>query len=213
MILKFRHIFLPILIALLSYSFIGVERSVEPEEYLLSYQQMGTSVQKDVWSGKVHYFAGFLTKEIQVIHALQRGTMSKQEASTWLKKKENEVTILFQIEIPANGRQEFLKYEVDSSTYEERVKYYSFEFKNDITLSGNNSTELKISDYHFERDFGLSPKGTISLSVILPKNLKTLVLKFNDQIYGDGVNTIDFDLKEINALPKLKDPRKWKNLK
>jgi hypothetical protein len=212
MIRKSRHITLPLLLALLSYSFIGVDSNVEPEEYLQSYKQLNSSVQKDVWSGDVHYSASYITKEIQVIQALQRGTMTKREAQLWLKNKENEVTILFQIEIPANGRQEFLKYEVDSSTYEERVKYFSFEFKNDIALNGNNSTELKVKDYHFERDFGLSRKGTITLSVSLPKKIKTLQLKFNDKIYGDGNETIEFDLKKIHALPKLKDPRKWKNL-
>ncbi|TNF48834.1 MAG: hypothetical protein EP305_04485 [Bacteroidetes bacterium] len=207
-----KHILFSFLTMLTLNSFIWVEYGVEPSNYITSINEKNEVFQKDVWSGDVHYMIGYIPKELQVIQAMKRGTISEIEAQKWLKGKEKEVTLLFQIEIPVNGRQEFLTFEKDSTTYEERVKYFSFGFKNDIHIVENNLTEIGIVDYHFERDFGLSPKGTISISFNLSNQVKTLQFKFDDKVYGNGVISVDFDIKEIKKLPKLKDPTKWKNL-
>jgi hypothetical protein len=193
--------------------FISEHSGVDPATYLEMYKNLNSSIHKKLNSGKIEYSVSYITKEIQIIQAYNRGIITEQEAQKWLNDKVNEIALHFQIEVPSNGNQEFLKYESDSSSYEERVKYFSFGFKSDLTLVIDQNDTININDYHFERNFGISPKGTIIMSAKVPKNCKSLELIFNDKIYGKHEQSIEFDLKDINSLPKLKTIKKWKNHK
>jgi len=183
---------------------------VYPNAYIQLYNENQSLFMKTEQCGEVQYTIGLLTAELKVIQAMQRGTLTLQEAQEWLQNKENEVSLLFQIEIPSKGYQEFLTYEADSTTYEERVVYYAFGFQKDILLIANNKLPVTIGAYHFERTYGMSAKGSITLQATLPKGTETLHLYFNDHIYGKGQRSVAFDLKKIASLPKLKAPRKWK---
>lgn len=213
MIQKYRHIIFISAIVFITCGFIYESKGVDPKSYIEAYQSKNSILHKQLISGPIEYTVSFMTKEIQVIQAFKRGTITNEEAQVWLNKKDNEISLLFQIEIPTNGNQEFLKFETDSSTYDERVKYFSFGFKNDLALLVDGKDTIKITDYHFERNFGISPKGTITMSTVLPKKSKKLEIIFNDRIYGKGHKSIEFDLKEISSLPKLKTINKWKNQK
>ena len=205
-----RHSMLLVLTGWLFSSMASSTLGVSPEVYLQQYNEKQNLFLKTEQCGEVYYTIGLLTTELKVIQAMQRGTLNTQEAQEWLQNKEKEVTLLFQIEIPSNGHQEFLTYEADSTTYEKRVAYYAFGFQKDISLIANNKLPLRIGTYHFERTYGMSAKGTITLQATLPKGTETLHLYFNDHIYGKGQRSVAFDLKTIASLPKLKAPRKWK---
>jgi hypothetical protein len=192
-------------------SFISSFRGLDPQAYINRFEQFQSTIDKEIKSGHAIYTIHFLNKEIQVIEAFYRGIITNVEAYDWLNEKENEVKIHFQIEIPENGSREFLKFEMDGTTYEERLNYFAFEFWKDIEVLGNKSKVLKITNYHFERDFGISTKGNITFYIRVDNNLQKIQLTFNDKIYGNGKLSTEFDLTELKSLPKLKNPRKWKN--
>jgi hypothetical protein len=209
MIQRSRHSLLLLASAWCALSFVQRATGVGPDAYLDYYRSKPDVFTKEVTSGAAHYTVHLLTREIQVIQALQRGTITTEEAQQWLKSKENEVLLLVQIGVPANGQNEFLSYEADSSTFEERVKYYAFDIRKDMALTVNSTRPLAMGDCHFERDFGLSPTGTLIIQTKLPKDAHTLQFTFHDKIYGEGSRTVEFNANDIRSTPRLKPPRKW----
>ena len=105
-----------------------------------------------------------------------------------------------------NGTEEFLKYHLsDKEEYNRRVKYYAFDFKNDISLISNSDTLHPVL-FHFERAYDLIPYATFSLAFSKDKinYSKNISLEITD----DGVShdTIQFYFKgeDLIKAPKLK---------
>ncbi|MFT5779002.1 MAG: hypothetical protein ACI837_001959 [Crocinitomicaceae bacterium] len=182
---------------------------VTPEEYKKQYSEKVDAFSMVSNDHGVEYSLKFVPKELQVISSYSKGVLTITEAEEWLKESENEVRFMLQIEIPENGRQEFLKYESENYSYEDRVKYYAFDFAKDIEVWVDEKQKLELNSFNFEREFGVSPKGTMILSVNIPKNAKNLSVKFTDQVYGTDSQSFLFDLKEFNSLPRLKNIKKW----
>lgn len=207
----YQYNFWLVLLVFACFSFTTIICGVDPEEYIEVYQSKSAEFKKEVSDNSVVYTVSYIPKELQVIQAIRNKSVTNSEAQEWLSKKDNEVSFIFQIEIPSNGKQEFLKMESDSVPYEQRLKYYSFNFKNDISLLVNGSKKIAINNYHFERDFGMSTKGTFTVSAEIPKNTKRITFVFNDKIYGSMVHSIEFDFNTMKSLPQLKTINKWKN--
>lgn len=207
----FKYNFWLFLLAFTCFGFTSIMCGVDPAVYLEEYQLQSGEFKKEVSDNSVIYTVSYIPKEIQVIQAVRNKSVTNSEAQQWLNNKDNEVSFIFQIEIPSIGKQEFLKMESDSIPYEQRLKYFSFNFKNDMSLLVNGSEKIAFNNFHFERDFGMSPKGTFTVSAILPKSTKRIEFVFHDKIYGSKEHSIEFDFKKMKSLPQLKTINKWKN--
>lgn len=183
---------------------------VQPDEFLNEFQQHKPHFERSYPDSIAHYELKLIPRELQVIQAVRQSKLTPQEAQTWLTSKDETYDFMLRISIPELGRTEFLKKELDQMDYEARLKYYAFELKNDIsaTIDGNH---VGITDYHFERDFGIGPHGVFRFSVPRRKKDKELVLVINDKVYGTRSALFVLDVKKMNKLPKLKHIDKWKS--
>jgi hypothetical protein len=103
-----------------------------------------------------------------------------------------------------NVQGELLKDGIRSpAEYEDRLKYYSFGFQNDIQMVSANDT-LACSMCHFERSFDISP--TTNFLIAFPKSAesnsdKTIII--NDRVFGTGRIKFTFSSKELTNYPKV----------
>lgn len=208
--MKTNRTFYFILFALVSFSFTYQLFKVGPDEYIQKFRSMNDDFELVYKDSLAHYDLLFTSKELQVIHAVNKGSLTIDEAKEWMQQSENSFDFMLRISIPSSGRQEFLKTEVDDYGYDERLKYYAFALANDITASVDGEI-MQLSDYHFERNFGMSPHGLIRLSVPKTKGASELILNIHDRVYGTHTIKFVFDLKKIEKLPKLKHIDKWKS--
>jgi hypothetical protein len=183
-------------------------KAVDPIDFQKYVRENGNSFKKLLIHEDIHYSIVYLPEELKIIHDFNNRIITREEAWQELKNSKNQLTLLFQIEIPENGRQEFLKYRPDSVSYEQRIKYYSFDFQKDISITDSKGSIMKINTFHFEREFGLSGKGTFTLILNKETKVEQLNILFNDEIFGGK----ELEMKlPIPQLPKLKHTKKWKN--
>jgi hypothetical protein len=183
-------------------------KGVDPEDFQKFVRDHGSNFKKSLTHNEVLYSVIYLPEELKVISDFNNGFITGVEAERELKNSKVQLTLLFQIEIPENGRQEFIKYKPDSISYEQRLKYYSFDFQKDISIKDGKGSKLKIRTFHFEREFGLSGKGTFTLTIKKETKIEQLHIQFNDKIFGGKELEISLPLPQ---LPKLKHTKKWKN--
>jgi len=111
----------------------------------------------------------------------------------------------YTLELKANEfNDEILKYNLHSEKdYEDRVKYYAFKFQDDLTLIQDNDTSHCLS-YHFERNYGLSPKVKFLLGFKKLNDEKDRVFVCNEPFLGNSIVKINIDPQELKRIPKLK---------
>lgn len=202
--MRFRIV---VILFLIMTSFIWKEK-VLPDEYVQSYSANKTLFVKSVEGKDVMYTAKMIPAELRVIYQFKRGQINVEEAKELVESRKGEVEFILELEIPSNGNNEFLKAESDTMNYDERLSYFAFDFKEDIKIWIDNHV-ITLTDYHFERDFGVSPKGTFTFSVMTQKNEKTLIIEIDNKVYGDRIQAIEFDLSSLKTLPRLKNIKKW----
>jgi hypothetical protein len=136
----------------------------------------------------------------------------EQAAIDFQKEAQTALSFLVQLETPSIGNKEFLNLKTDTLSFEERVYYYSFNFRNDISYQIDNGQILSISDFHFERLFNISTYGNFNISIPSPnKRAKWLKIIIRDKIYDFGHTIFEFDLKKIKEFPRLKIETKTKS--
>ena len=67
--------------------------------------------------------------------------------------------------------------------YDARVEYYSFGLGKDIKVRFDRGLDQSIDGYTFERNFGMSPKGTASIFMNVPKKASTMILTIDDKVF------------------------------
>lgn len=94
----------------------------------------------------------------------------------------------------------------ESDDYEQRLKYYAFEFQHDISLITSGGDTIHPALFHFERAFDLAPFSTFSLG--FPKDQinyeGNLTFIVNDAMSDCGAVIFTFSGKQFHSLPKLK---------
>lgn len=138
----------------------------------------------------------------------KRHPMTKDEKAQFLAEHEASVDFVLSLAIPSQGQKEFLKYDgVPSFSYEDRLKYFSFEFKKDIKLVLDQKDTIPCTDFHFERGYNVSPDGKMTLAFTTPQKFKEMKLLFNDRCFARQELSVTFtkqDIKEIKKLRKYK---------
>lgn len=193
---------------LVCFGFSGtVSHQVDPDEFQRFVRTNEAQFKREIVFGNIHYAVTYLPEELQIISDVQNKLISPETGNDQLKKRSNNLTFLFEIRIPVNGNKEFLKYPVDSTTYEERLNYYAFDFKNDFFVTNGKGNRLPVSNFLFEREFGLSGKGTFVIQLKSPMKSTQITLRFFDQILSKELIEIRLTIPQ---LPKLKNCKKWK---
>lgn len=171
--------------------------------------EMSSQLVRTISSGVAQYSVRLVPSAVKVIHLYKNKRIDATQAKEMLEHSKDRFDFILTIEIPENGGREFMAYDNGRDAYDTKVKYYSFGFSEHIRFENSTGQWQKVSAYNFERDFGLSPKGTILFSV--PKSAlgKDLKLEIHDQIFGKEAIYFDFDLKILQKLPKLKPVEKW----
>jgi len=194
-----------ILCGLISFNY--QNEAIDPEAFMEHVKKNSSQFKEQIINKDIHYTLLYVPVELKVIQGYQNGMLSPIEAENLLKEGNKSLKFIFQIEIPDHGRREFMTYRPDSISYDNRVKYYAFEFIRDISFKSHNGADLKIINYHFERDYGISPRGTFTLEVENPSTQK-VEFTFNDKVFSKEELRIKL---EVPKLPKLKKVKKWKN--
>lgn len=184
-------------------------RSVLPEKYIEKVRSISHDLHVVQHSGHAQYTLRLVPSALKVIHAYRKKQITAVQAAEWLNDAEKTFQFSLNIEIPNFGYREFLTFDNDKHSYEEKVKYYSFGFAQHIEFLDKNQKWQPVSSYNFERDFGLSPKGTMLFSVDKQNIKNVLQIRISDEVFGGEPSTFVFDLKKINSLPKLKKVEKW----
>ena len=103
-----------------------------------------------------------------------------------------------------NFNDEILKYKTRSpEEYSEKVDYYSFRFQQDVFEVIEKDT-LKCTSYHFERNYGISPKIRFNLAFASSVSEADRTIYINDKYLGTGPVKMTFSKKDLNNLPELK---------
>jgi hypothetical protein len=196
------------MIALLSMN-VSWGKSVAPEKYLSKVSEIASQLILTRTSGVANYSVRLVPGAVKVIHLYKNKRITAQQAREMLEESKTRYDFILSIEIPQNGAREFMAYDNGKDAYDAKVKYYSFGFSEHIRFENNTKQWQKVMAYNFERDFGLSPKGTMLFSI--PKSAlgKDLKIEIHDQIFGVDAIYFDFDLKILQKLPKLKAVEKW----
>ncbi len=184
-------------------------KSVTPEKYLSKVNEIAGQLVITRSSGVANYSVRLVPGAVKVIHLYKNKRINAVQAKEMLEQSQTQYDFILSIEIPENGSREFMAYDNGRDAYDTKVKYYSFGFSQHIRFENATKEWQKVVAYNFERDFGLSPKGTILFSV--PKSAlgKDLKIEIHDQIFGLEPIFFDFDLKLLQKLPKLKAVEKW----
>lgn len=191
-------------------SFLVSDNGVTPEKYLEIYQKGKTKFEQRHLTDEIHYALKYIPQELKLINLEKKGAMNQELFDEFKKDDKNYHEFLMQLSIPSFG-DEFLKFKLDEGmTYEERLKYYSFEMKNDIKLVVDKQDTLPCTTYIFERNFGASPNASFTLGFELPRSYDQFTILLNDKAFGNNDLTFDYLRKDIKLLPTLKNYKKWK---
>ena len=185
-------------------------KPVSPSKYIDKVNDVQDMLAQTKYSGSGQYTLILVPGALRVIHLYKSKHITVVQAQEMLADSYSRYDFMLQIEIPENGMREFMAFENGKDTYESKVKYFSFGFAEDIKFQASNGSWVKVGTYNFERNFGLSPKGTMLFSVAKEAADKTLKIEIQDRIFGVDAMQFEFDLKYINKLPKLEQASKWK---
>lgn len=109
--------------------------------------------------------------------------------------------LFFSLEIDIdNFSEELLKYKLDENvdaSYNERVDYYSFGMQKDINIVLSEKDTIPCVLYHYERNYGISPKNKFMIGFKTSK-LKDAVFVYENKFLKTG--TIKFEIKEQDIL-------------
>lgn len=211
MMIRFSiHILITILLGCLLSSIQHSKGRVEPDVYLKEYQENRENFIRRKTIDNVRYSVQVVPNALKLIHLDKRGVVTSENISEFNQETENTLEFLFQIDL-LDYREEFLTYPLDNSmNYTERLEYFSFNMKDDISILLDGKYTLKCQDYVFERNFGSSPKASITIGFNLPKKYKTLKLIISDKVFNNDNIQFEFSSNQLNILPKLKKYNKWK---
>lgn len=125
------------------------------------------------------------------------------------RKKDLEGFEYFKLRIrKENSKEEVLMEGLQSeSEYIERIDYLSYGFDENLFIVRNDFKDtVPVALYHFERTYGLVPYIDFIISFKEDTALKDNRIQFllNDNIFGNGIVTREFNKKDILETPILK---------
>lgn len=115
--------------------------------------------------------------------------------------------LFFNLEISIdNFNDDLLKYKLGGDVefnYSQLVEYYAFKMQRDINMVQNDKDTIPCVLYHYERNYGISPKTNIMLGFKVP-SLKNTVFVYENKHLKTGTIKIIIQEKEILNHPHIK---------
>jgi hypothetical protein len=175
-----------------------------PQKFVAYVAQNEAKISKKQESNGVVYELKYVPTDLLFLNYMKGNKYTKKEYATFQKENLGTSTFQFRISIPQNGSIEFLKHPIQNGkSYEERVKYYSFELQKDIFLTDSDGNKYGCTGYVFERNFGIQPYGIIHLVFPIDILKKQVTVSINDN--GIATNQVQFDFaKKDLQFPKMK---------
>ena len=121
--------------------------------------------------------------------------------------KDYDSLVFFNLEISIDDfYEDILKYKLDGDVefnYSQLVEYYSFKMQKDIQLVQNEKDTIPCALYHYERNFGVSPKTNIMIGFKL-KNTKNLTFVYENKHLRTSIIKIAIKEEDILKHPHIK---------
>ena len=121
--------------------------------------------------------------------------------------KDYDSLVFFNLEISIDDfYEDILKYKLDGDVefnYSQLVEYYSFKMQKDIKLVQNEKDTIPCALYHYERNYGLSPKTNIMIGFKL-KNTKNLTFVYENKHLRTSIIKIGIIEEDILNHPHIK---------
>ena len=177
------------------------QKKLKPSEFVKWVKSSHLKKTKSIQ--EIEYSLNYLPTEYLVFNELKTNKVSSTQLESVSESYNDMEYYELRLRVPTGL--EVAKYKLGSSSYEDRIKYLSFELQNDIKAVIETSEEVKCVLSHFERTYNVSPYTTILLG--FPKdNLaeakeRTIVLE--DKIFGNGIIKFHWTKEQINNIPKV----------
>jgi len=178
----------------------GSKKAVAKEDYVQELKKDASSViSKTI--GDITYSLIYKPLDYMVLTEAKDPT----EAEYIELKKEYSNLEYYTLEIMIKDfNDEILKYRTPSQEeYAQKVEYYSFGFQKDIFEIIDRDT-LPCVSYHFERNYGISPKIRFNLAFASSASEMDRTVYINNPYLNTGPVKMTFMKKDLNNLPVLK---------
>jgi len=99
---------------------------------------------------------------------------------------------IIEVEFQHVDKKDLLEKGYTQKSYEDGVKYLSFQIENDFTVITSSNDTIKCSGAHFERNFKVAPfKRALLYFNNVPPN-DNIKLIYQDQLFGNGIIKFNF---------------------
>jgi hypothetical protein len=197
-----------LLLTSLAFSFVF---PVHPDKYITEFKKKSALLTLSNSTELVSYTLHYFPIELQVIHSYRQSKNASKEVESELNAAKKQYQFLLELNIPQNGSKEFLSFsDGGKNNYEQRLKYFSFQFGKDIQYLSKDNMWLPVESFQFERNFGMTNKGSFLFEIPKENIGETLKISIASKIYTHTALEFTFSKKTLNSLPQLKKVSKWK---
>ncbi len=167
-------------------------------------EKNGLLVKKEI--GDYEFSLQYRPEEYIVLMEEKNEQISREKIN--MRKKRLEGLEYYTLRIGSKRNTDVLKTGVGSEQgYYDRLGYFIADMENDISLIEGNDT-LACSLYHFERNYGMTPRCTFLLGFEKSKEKKNgssdRTLLFADRALGTGPVYLKIKQSDITNIPELK---------
>jgi hypothetical protein len=197
-----------LLLTSLAFSFVF---PVHPDKYITEFKKKSALLTLSNSTELVSYTLHYFPIELQVIRSYRQSKNASKEVESELNAAKKQYQFLLELNIPQNGSKEFLSFsDGGKNNYEQRLKYFSFQFGKDIQYLSKDNMWLPVESFQFERNFGMTNKGSFLFEIPKENIGETLKISIASKIYTHTALEFTFSKKTLNSLPQLKKVSKWK---
>ena len=197
-----------LLLTSLAFSFVF---PVHPDKYITEFKKKSALLTISNSTELVSYTLHYFPIELQAISSYRQSKNASKEIESELNAAKKQYQFLLDLNIPQNGSKEFLpSSDGGKNTYEQRLKYFSFQFGKDIQYLSKDNMWLPVESFQFERNFGMTNKGSFLFEIPKENIGETLKISIASKIYTHTALEFTFSKKTLNSLPQLKKVSKWK---
>ena len=197
-----------LLLTSLAFSFVF---PVHPDKYITEFKKKSALLTISNSTELVSYTLHYFPIELQAISSYRQSKNASKEIESELNAAKKQYQFLLELNIPQNGSKEFLSFsDGGKNTYEQRLKYFSFQFGKDIQYLSKDNMWLPVESFQFERNFGMTNKGSFLFEIPKENIGETLKICIAAKIYTHTALEFTFSKKTLNSLPQLKKVSKWK---
>jgi len=197
-----------LLLTSLAFSFVF---PVHPDKYITEFKKKSALLTISNSTELVSYTLHYFPIELQAIRSYRQSKNASKEVESELNAAKKQYQFLLELNIPQNGSKEFLSFsDGGKNNYEQRLKYFSFQFGKDIQYLSKDNMWLPVESFQFERNFGMTNKGSFLFEIPKENIGETLKISIASKIYTHTALEFTFSKKTLNSLPQLKKVSKWK---